>query len=144
MNASSQLYSSQKMPMTWRSGSRMLILKSFMLAYWMGVTVFAQDPIRPNLDGFRYPALAHSAMIQGTVQFVVKSEGVQLLSGHPMLAAAAKSNVEKWATRYVSDGPLSATYIFRLRAGTGTQIVEAEEPIGNSFERFFLCFFTGR
>jgi hypothetical protein len=141
MNASSQLYSTQKMPMTWRSGSRMLILKSFMLAYWMGVTVFAQDPIRPNLDGFRYPALAHSAMIQGTVQFVVKSEGVQLLSGHPMLAAAAKSNVEKWATRYVSDGPLSATYIFRLRAGTGTQIVEAEEPIGNSFERFFLWLF---
>jgi len=107
----------------------------------MGVSVFAEDAIRPNLDGFRYPALAHSARIQGTVRFMVKSDGVQLLSGHPMLAAAAKSNVEKWATRYASEAPLSATYIFRLRAGTGTQIVEAEEPIGNSFERLFLRLF---
>ena len=112
-----------------------------MLAYWMGFTLFAQDPIRPNLDGFRYPALARSAMIQGTVQFVVKSDGVQLLSGHPILAAGAKSNVERWATRYVSDAPLSATYIFRLTAGTGTQVVEAEEPIGDRFERFFLRLF---
>jgi len=98
--------------------------------------------IRPNLDGFNYPALARAARIQGTVQFVVKSDGVQLLSsGHPILAAAAKRNLEKWATAYVSDAPLSVTYIFRLTAGTGMQVMEAEEPIGDSFERFFLRLF---
>jgi hypothetical protein len=32
---------------------------------------------------------------KGLFEFVVKSEGIQLVSGHPILAAAAKSNLEK-------------------------------------------------
>ena len=55
-----------------------------------------------NLDGFKYPALARSARIGGTVQFLVKSDGIQLLSGHNLLVPAARSNLEKWAVPYAS------------------------------------------
>jgi hypothetical protein len=74
-----------------------MILKLSMLASWAVLTMTAQGVVQPKLDGFKYPKLAQAARVQGTVQFLVKSDGVQLLSGHPMLAAAARSNLEKWA-----------------------------------------------
>jgi hypothetical protein len=111
-----------------------------MLALWTAVSLAAQEPVRLNLDGFKYPTLARQARIQGAVEFVVKSDGVQLLSGHPLLAAAAKSNLEKWAVPYASDTPLSVTYIFRLKE-PDTQTGEAREPIGDGFHRFFLRLF---
>jgi hypothetical protein len=112
-----------------------------MLASYAALTLIAQVPIQPNLDGFTYPALARAARIQGTVQFLVKSDGIQLLLGHPLLAPAARSNLEKWATPYALSTPLSITYIFRLTVGTGPQIVEVNDPIGDSFDRFFLRLF---
>jgi hypothetical protein len=111
-----------------------------MLALWTAVSLAAQEPVRPNLDGFKSPTLARQARIQGAVEFVVKSDGVQLLSGHPLLAATAKSNLEKWAVPYASDTPLSVTYIFRLKE-PDMQIGEAGEPIGDGFHRFFLRLF---
>ena len=116
-----------------------MILKLFMLASWAVMTLTAQEPVQPNLDGLRYPVLARSARIQGTVEFLVKSDGIQLVSGHPILAAAAKSNLEKWAVPHASDTPLSVTYIFHLT--NGEQITEADEPIGDRFDRFFLRIF---
>jgi hypothetical protein len=117
-----------------------MILKLFMLASWAVLTMSAQELVQPNLDGFKYPALARSARIQGTVEFVVKSDGAQLVSGYPMLASAAKSNLEKWAVPYASDTPLSVTYIFRLKEFV-SRIIEVEQPIGNGFDRFFLRLF---
>ena len=115
-----------------------MILKLLIFASCGLVSVTAQELVQPNLEGFRYPVLARSARIQGTVEFVVKSDGVQLVSGHPSLAAAAKSNLEKWAIPHVSDTPLSITYIFRL---ADREFVKVDEPIGDRFERFFLRLF---
>jgi hypothetical protein len=111
-----------------------------MLGLWTVVGLAAQEPVRPNLDGFTYPIIPRSARIQGTVEFLVKADGTQLVSGHPMLAAAAKSNLEKWAIPYASDTPLSVTYIFRLKDPV-TQAVEVNRLIGDSFDRFFLRLF---
>jgi outer membrane biosynthesis protein TonB len=72
----------------------------------------AQEPVRPILDGFTYPALARAARIEGTVEFVVNANRIQFVSGHPMLAAAAESNLEKWAVKQASETPLSVTYHF--------------------------------
>jgi hypothetical protein len=107
------------------------------LALWTAVSLAAQGPVRPNLDGFKYPALARSARIAGTVEFLVNSNGVQLLSGHQFLVPAAKTNLEKWAVAYASDTPLSVTYIFRLTDEVTTKIVEVDRPIGSGFDRFF-------
>ena len=60
-----------------------MILKLSMLALWAALTMTAQELVQPNLDGFKYPALARAARIQGSVEFVVKSDRIQLLSGHP-------------------------------------------------------------
>jgi hypothetical protein len=108
-----------------------------MLALWAGLSLAGQEPLRPNLDGFTYPALPRSARIQGTVEFVVRFDGIRLLSGQPMLVAAAKRNLEKWAIPYASDTPLSVTYNFRL-ADPATRIIEVDRPIGNGFDRLFL------
>ncbi len=120
---------------------RKVILKLSMLVSCAVLTLTAQEPLQPNLDGFKYPPLARSARIGGTVQFLVNSDGVQLLSGHPMLVPAAKSNLEKWAVPYDSATPLSVTYIFRLTDEVKTKIVEVDQPIGNGFDRFFLRLF---
>jgi hypothetical protein len=104
------------------------------------MSLAAQEPIRPNLEGLKYPVIPRSARIQGTVQYVVKSDGIELVSGHRMLAAAAKSNLEKWATPYTNRTPLSVTYIFRLQ-DVRTEIVERDEPVGDMFDRFFLRLF---
>jgi hypothetical protein len=98
----------------------------------------AQELVQPNLDGLKYSALAKSASIQGIVQFVVKSDGIQLVSGHSMLVEAAKSNLEKWAQAHVSDIPLSVIYSFRLAE---PKFIEVDEPIWDKFNRFFLRLF---
>ena len=115
-----------------------MILKLFMFVSCAALTVTAQEPVRLNLDGFKYPALAKSARIGGTVQFLVNSDGVQLLSGHQLLVPAARSNLERWAIPYASDTPLSVTYIFRLTTDIRIETVEVDRPIGNEFDRFFL------
>lgn len=117
-----------------------MILKLCMLVSCAVLTMTAQEAAQPNMEGFKYPVLARAARIQGSVEFMVKSDGVQLLSGHPMLAAAAKSNLERWAVPYAFRTPLSATYVFRLKEHA-TQIVEVDEPITGSFDRFFLRLF---
>ncbi len=73
-----------------------MILKLFILASCGVLTMTAEGLVQPNLEGFKYPELARSARVGGTVKFVVTSGGIQLLSGHPLLAPAAKSNLEKW------------------------------------------------
>lgn len=114
------------------------MLRLVMLLSCAVLAMIAQERVQPNLNGFRYPVLARSAQIQGTVQYVVKSDGIQLVSGHPMLAAAARSNLEKWAVPHFSDTPLSVTYNFRL---ADREFVEVGEPIGDRFDRFFLRLF---
>ena len=54
-----------------------------------------------------------------------------------MLAAAAKSNLEKWAMPQASDTALSVTYVFRLTIPDDI-LIEVDEPIGDQFDRFFL------
>jgi len=118
-----------------------MFLKLSVLALCAVLTMTAEEPLRPNLDSFGYPTLARSARIGGPVQFLVKSDGVQLLSGHPLLVPAAKSNLETWAVPYASDTPLSVTYIFRLTQDSRIEIVEMDRPIGDRFDRFFLRLF---
>ncbi len=116
-----------------------MILKLSALALCVALTMSAQELVQPNLDGFKYPRLAQAARIQGTVQFVVKSEGIQLLAGHPMLVPAARTNLEEWAVPYASSTPLSVTYSFRL--APGARIVEVDQPVGDRLDRFFLRLF---
>lgn len=115
-----------------------MILKFSTLVSCAVFTMTAQEPLQPNLDGFQYPALARSARIGGTVRFLVKTDGIQLLSGHQMLVPAARSNLEKWAIPYALDTPLSVTYVFRPTGEIRIETVEVDRPIGNSFDRFFL------
>jgi hypothetical protein len=117
-----------------------MILKLSMLVSWAVLTMTAQEPVRPNLDGFTYPTLAQAARVQGAVQFVVNSDGLQLLAGHPFLVPAARSNLDKWATPDTFGKPLSVTYVFRLAEPT-TRSVEVDQPIGDGFDRFFLRLF---
>lgn len=124
--------------MTPRSGWPRLMLAVSILICFMALTMTAQELVQPNLDGFEYPVLARSARIQGAVQFVVTSDGIRLLSGHPMLAPIAKNNLEKWAVPYTFSTELRVTYNFGL---TGTQMVEVNEPIGDRFDRFFRRLF---
>lgn len=116
-----------------------MFLKLSMLASCAVLTMTAQELIQPNLDGFKYPRMAQAARIQGAVQFVVKSEGIQLLAGHPMLVPAARTNLEGWAIPYASSTPLSVTYSFRL--APGSRIVEVDQLIGDRLDRFFLRLF---
>ncbi len=109
-----------------------------MLALWTAVSLAAQEPVRPNLEGFKYPPIARSARLGGTVQFLVNSDGVQLLSGHWLLVPSARSNLEKWAIPYASDTPLSVTYVFRPTGEVTIETVEVDRPIGSAFDRFFL------
>ncbi|HEX3678616.1 MAG TPA: hypothetical protein VHU90_02745 [Galbitalea sp.] len=120
---------------------RKAVVVMAMLASWAAVSLIAEELVQPNLDGFKYPALARSARIGGTVQFLVKSDGVQLLSGHNLLVPAARGNLEKWAIPYASSSPLSVTYVFRLTDEVTTKIVEVDQPVGNGFDRFFLRLF---
>lgn len=115
-----------------------MILKLSMLVSCAALTMTAQELVQPNLEGFKYPPLARAARIGGTVRFLVKSDGVHLLSGHNLLVAAARSNLEKWAVPYASDTPLSVTYIFRSTDDIRIEIIEVNRPIGNGFDRFFL------
>jgi hypothetical protein len=115
-----------------------MILKLSMLVSCAAFTMTAQEIVQPNLEGLKYPALAKSASIQGIIQFVVNSDGIRLVSGHPMLVAAAKSNLEKWAQTHVSDIPLSVSYSFRL---ADPKFIEVDEPILDKFDRFFLRLF---
>jgi hypothetical protein len=115
-----------------------MILKLSMLVSCAALSLTAQEPVLPNLDGFKYPSLARSARIGGRVQFLVKSDGIQLLSGHPFLVPAARSNLEKWAVPYASDVPLSVTYIFRVTSDIRIETVDVDQPIGDAFDRFFL------
>src|SRR5260221_14790311 len=61
--------------------------------------------------------------------------------GTLMLAAASKSNLEKWAVPHASDTPLSVTYVFRLTGDTGEHTADVDELIGDRFDRFFLRLF---
>jgi hypothetical protein len=97
---------------------------------WVALTITGQELVKPNLDGFKYPPLPRSARLGVAVQLLVNSDGIQLVSGHPMLPPAARSNLEKWAIPYASDTPLSVTYIFRLTEEGTTKIVEIDQPIG--------------
>jgi len=115
-----------------------MILKLLIFASCGLVTLTAQELVQPNLDGFKYPTLARSARIGGTVQFLVKSDGIELLSGHNLLVPAARSNLEKWAIPYASGIPLSVTYVFRPTGEITIETVEVDRPIGNRFDRFFL------
>jgi hypothetical protein len=104
------------------------------------ITLIAQTPLKPTLVGLTYPALARAARIQGTVQFLVKSDGIQLVLGHPMLVPAARMNLERWARAYTSEIPLPVTYNFELQS-ENVKTVEVDEPIGDGFDRFFLRLF---
>jgi len=115
-----------------------MILKLLTFLSCAVLTMAAQELVQPNLDGFKYPVLARSARIQGIVEFVVKSGAIHLVSGHPMLVAAAKSNLEKWAVPCASDTPLSVTYHFLVG---GPEFRQVDEPIGDRFDRFFLRLF---
>ena len=76
-----------------------------------------------------YPALAKQARIQGTVllRAVIDREGkienLQLVSGHPMLAAAAMKAVRQWRYRpyYLNEQPVEVesliTVHFTLSGG---------------------------
>jgi hypothetical protein len=116
------------------------MIKLLIVVLFAGFSLSAQVPIQPNLDGFKYPALARSARIQGIVEFLVKPDGIQSVSGHPMLVQAARDNLEKWAIPVAVDARLSVTYSFRLTE-IRPPIVEAQEQIGNGFDRFFLRLF---
>lgn len=120
-------------------GMLLLLVASASIVFGQGVS--ENNSIDPDLKDFRYPPLARSARVQGAVRFVIKGGQIELLAGNPMLARAARSNLEKWNPTDWADKEFVVDYIFQMTPETGTQIVEREEQIGNGFSRFFLRIF---
>jgi hypothetical protein len=63
-----------------------------------------------------YPPIARVASLQGTVVLLVttsgnKVESTKILSGHPLLAQAAESNIRTWT--FIGDPPQSMKVVYR-------------------------------
>jgi hypothetical protein len=103
----------------------------------LGSVVFAQQEkpeLRVNLDNLRYPPLAASAAIQGDVAIEVSGTGQKLVNGHPLLAQAARSNLEAWTLPPLEDGKYEIKYSFKIIASMKQETVLSGDKLG----RFFL------
>jgi hypothetical protein len=63
-----------------------------------------------------YPPIARVASLQGTVVLLVttsgnKVESTKILSGHPLLAQAAESNIRTWT--FIGNPPQSMKVVYR-------------------------------
>lgn len=90
-----------------------------------------------NVEGFRYPPIARSAIIQGDVLFEVSDSGPRLVSGHPILAPAAQKNLETWTLPRLERGRYLISYHFVLLRESKRVAV----PIGDMLDRLFLRVF---
>jgi TonB family protein len=78
-----------------------------------------------RIVGLRYPRLAHLALVQGRVELeaLVSPEGavkdVKVVSGHPLLVAAARDSLRQWrftgCTASRGDCTPKVTFIFILQ-----------------------------
>jgi hypothetical protein len=97
-----------------------------------------EDPkIVVNVEGFRYPQLARSAIIQGDVLFEVSASGPRLVSGHPILVPAAQRNLETWTLPLLDTRRYLVSYHFVLLRESRRVAV----PIGDKLDRLFLRVF---
>ena len=89
------------------------------------VTVAAQtyEPQLITVNMPKYPPLAHQARIEGVVQLTFtlsansgEPTNIEVVSGHPMLKAAAVDNLKTWRfeNRYAAERKYEATFNFRL------------------------------
>jgi hypothetical protein len=106
-----------------------------LLLFGLGAWAQQEAPkIDVNVEGFRYPPIAATARIQGDVIFQVFSADVDLVTGNPILARAAQTNLQTWDLP-----PFNGNYLVRYHfeldkeGGAHTKTV----PIGNKFGRFF-------
>ena len=98
--------------------------------------------LHPITDGTVYPPLPRQAKIQGTVKLsVAVKEGkatVRVISGHPLLAPASSSALEKWPFDGVTDGDYRVNYVYELTA-PDYEVVYRKR--GDAIDRFFLRLF---
>jgi hypothetical protein len=112
-----------------------IMIRLVFISWFAALSANAQSELSPDLTGLRYPPLANAARIEGSVEFLRGSGDFKPVSGHPMLIASARSNLERWKNSLSKDIPVSVTYRYHLLE---PRIVEEKVPIGNSVERFFL------
>ena len=83
-----------------------------------------------------YPPLARAASVQGVVVLMGttsgdKIESTKVLSGHPLLAAAAESNIRTWT--FIGNPPQTFEVTYRYRISDqckGTPSVKMDFPSG--------------
>jgi hypothetical protein len=114
------------------------MLRWLSIACFSAASLLAQETLEPKLEGLQYPALARSARIQGTVHFLLKPDGIELVSGHPMLVQIARQNLETWLEPNQLIEPILVGYIFRFSGDASIHINRSEEPVGDALDRFFL------
>jgi len=77
------------------------------------------DSELPTITGVTvplYPPIARVASLRGTVVLLVKTSGnkvesTKILSGHPLLAQAAESNIRTWT--FIGNPPQSMKVVYR-------------------------------
>jgi hypothetical protein len=106
-----------------------------------GLAAWAQEDqkVIVNVKGFRYPAIARSARIQGDVVLdIAASEPRLIRAAPPILTEAARKNLDTWTLPPLEGGKYLVFYHFsQTDPGTKPQAV----LIGNKFDRLFLRLF---
>jgi hypothetical protein len=101
------------------------------------LAAFAQDVLglASRLEEARYPLLAFQARIQGDVKLRSGTDGVTVISGHPLLAAAAVSNLKELGK--FSNHDIEAIYHFGFINCEMRSTTRVEKK-GNRLERLVL------
>jgi hypothetical protein len=98
----------------------------------------AQDAsaLASKIEAVVYPPLARQARIQGDVRLRSGPDGVMLISGHPILAPVAASNLKDLGK--LSEVEIEAIYHFVLGDATDIRVATRVEKKGNRFDRIIL------
>jgi|SRR6267142_1402197 len=105
--------------------------------FFVTVAIVAQAEVTmvAKVEAMVFPPLPRMARIQGDVRLRSGTEGVTLLSGHPLLAPAAVDNLKDIGK--LSEANSEVVYHFVL-GGTSTFVTRTKVKKGNALTTFIL------
>ena len=95
----------------------------FVASVCIAMAAQTDDPLLIPVNIPKYPPLAHQARIEGVVKLIFtlpanagEPTNVEVVSGHPMLKAAAMDNVKTWRfeNHYAVERKYETTFRYRL------------------------------
>jgi hypothetical protein len=106
--------------------------------FMVPLSMVAQDnsALVSKVQSLVYPPLPRMARIQGDVRLRSGPDGVTVVSGHPLLADAAASNLK--ALGRLSEGDSEVIYHFVFAAEPDIRATQTLVKRGNRFERLLL------